>query len=346
MVSETRSGFACRVQAKLLLCGEHIALCGGGAAGLPVPESLHLHFTKHEGALVCTSRITAPCGSVSELPVPHAFFAFVRRVCAHHALPLLGETLTGTLNIESSIPLGSGLGSSAALCCAIARLVLHYAQAKHVQKKQAQQERRVWYLAHEFEQFFHARASGIDTALCAFARPLVLEPARLSDTLPQFQPVPIARKVLDKLHVVYGFMPREAACSTSIAAVQGHVNTPQKAQAFIEETAMVLKLLQSTSAHELCSNLAPHLTRIHQHLVRVGVSTQTMEKVIAYAQTQGACAAKISGAGAGGALVCLCASEENARHLARMLMHTFAASAELQAYMLPHGGAAPTPPFE
>ncbi len=321
--------FSCRVYGKLLLCGEHVALCGAGAAGVPVLQNLTLHFQAHDGAFACISQLVVPDGSSNELSMNNAFFSFVNDICKAHALPVLGQTLNGTITIRSSIPLGCGLGSSAALCCAIAQLILHYQKDENYH---IDYQRRVWHLAHRFEQFFHVRASGIDTALCTYGVPLVLSPAQIDHAHedvyapPQFRISPISCEILTQLHLVYGSISREASCAKIIHMVQKNLCMSDNARVLKRDTIQVLRFLQNAQVNELHAVLAPILTRIHTHLVQLGASTPTMEVIIACAYDSGACAAKLSGAGAGGSFVCLCKSNKNAHHVSAMLMKKLTAS--------------------
>jgi mevalonate kinase len=77
---------------------------------------------------------------------------------------LISDPADGTLEVRSTVPLSSGLGSSASLCVALARAFsrLHGAgtDPADIQK-----------LANAAEQAAHGRASGLDTAAIAWGRP-------------------------------------------------------------------------------------------------------------------------------------------------------------------------------
>jgi len=68
---------------------------------------------------------------------------------------LLPATLSGTLNITSTIPPSSGLGSSAALCAALAYFL--FTQGYLLREN-------IFDVAKECENFFHGQSSGVDIA--------------------------------------------------------------------------------------------------------------------------------------------------------------------------------------
>lgn len=141
------SPFRIRVPGKWVLAGEHSVLRGAAAVALPHPElGLELEFEPREGS-----------GLVVE---PGDAESLIREVLAGVGV----VEVPGRLEIKSTIPVGAGFGSSAALCVAITRWLSEPLQVA---------EERWTEFATELEHRFHGQSSGMDVAVIAAATPIV-----------------------------------------------------------------------------------------------------------------------------------------------------------------------------
>lgn len=146
--------FKTRVPGKWVLAGEHAVLRGATAVALPHPESgLSLEFvpSSAEGDLKIEPADAAPVirellGAVQDERTPRPW-----------APP------QGTLTIQSSIPVGAGLGSSAALCVAMTRWL-----AEPLAIAPADQHE----FARRLEHRFHGKSSGMDVAAALSGAPI------------------------------------------------------------------------------------------------------------------------------------------------------------------------------
>jgi len=145
-------GFEVKVPGKWILAGEHSVLRGCPALVFPLySRSLELMLSpdplkKAELSLVCDGEF----GEELQL----LFWGVVEKGCA--LKKLRRSELTGTLKIKSSIPIGAGLGASAALCVAI---------AKWFQSMKMVQEHELYEFARTLEDLFHGESSGVDIAV-------------------------------------------------------------------------------------------------------------------------------------------------------------------------------------
>lgn len=147
--------FSIEVPAKWVLSGEHSVLRGKKALAFPYPEfTLKLSYRKNPAAKELT---------ISANPFQSQVKSLIGR--AFEWLNVNPDLLGGgDLDIQSQIPIGAGLGSSAALSVAVARLAIWKANAS---------EDRWIALATHLEDVFHGRSSGMDVNVIAYAQPIL-----------------------------------------------------------------------------------------------------------------------------------------------------------------------------
>lgn len=143
--------FKTRASGKWVLTGEHSVLRGATAIALPHPEfGLSLDFEPDER--MGTLRVEP---QTAQNVIQELLSAF------HNQFP---STPRGTLRVESSIPIGAGLGSSAALCVAMSRW-----WAKNLKITDSE----ILRFATRLEDRFHGKSSGMDIAVITAGQPIV-----------------------------------------------------------------------------------------------------------------------------------------------------------------------------
>lgn len=136
----TWTSFHTRVPGKWVLAGEHAVLRGAPAVALPHPTAA-LEFT-----------FQPQVWDGLQVSPPHA------QETLEALLDILEmPSLRGQISIESTIPQGAGLGSSAALCVALA-------QWWASQQSITQPDDKIAELARKLENHFHGQSSGMDIA--------------------------------------------------------------------------------------------------------------------------------------------------------------------------------------
>ena len=131
---------------KYILAGEHAVLRGSAAIVFPLPDiAIQLRFERGADALHITS------SGVQPDIVTAAFNGLL-----HYALPILGKVHAGLhldITIDNQIPIGKGLGFSAALCVVFSRMCvcLNWIDVDSV-----------YHYAKQFEDYFHGASSGVD----------------------------------------------------------------------------------------------------------------------------------------------------------------------------------------
>lgn len=149
--------FETSVCGKWILAGEHAVLRGCPALVFPLRSKiLKLAYTKNPAADL-QLQLKGPHGAELQL----LFFGVVERACTLRNISR--ASLNGSVEIENSIPIGAGMGASAALCVAVARWFgfLGYLP-----------EEEFYDFAKNLENLFHGESSGVDIAVALSGKAL------------------------------------------------------------------------------------------------------------------------------------------------------------------------------
>lgn len=194
---------------------------------------------------------------------------------------------TGQLNIQSTIPIGQGMGASAAMCLALSRCILHFSQTIM----------EPWILAREMEHLFHGQSSGLDIIGAGSVQGTWFkngqQRALNCHHCPQW--------MLTQTHEI-------GMTSQAIAKVQSLWKThPERAQAIdlqMEQSVNILTAaLESENIH--LQDIAHGMKIAHDCFLDWGLITPTMQQKIKMLYAQGALAVKPTGSGGGGYLLSL-----------------------------------------
>lgn len=141
--------FTCKAFGKWILAGEHAVLRGVPALVFPI-QSRNLELSYSQGGNPLELRLIGDHGKDLQLLV----WGVLEKACE---IKKISRTdLKGTLLLESSIPVGAGMGASAALCVALTRWLgfLGYVN-----------EDEYYEFARNLENLFHGESSGVDIAV-------------------------------------------------------------------------------------------------------------------------------------------------------------------------------------
>lgn len=141
--------FSCKSFGKWILAGEHAVLRGVPALVFPIQSrALELHYSRGENPLEL--RLIGDHGKDLQLLI----WGVLEKAC--ELKKISRSALKGTLLLESSIPVGAGMGASAALCVALTRWLgfLGYVE-----------ESEYYEFARNLENLFHGESSGVDIAV-------------------------------------------------------------------------------------------------------------------------------------------------------------------------------------
>jgi len=262
--------------AKCILLGEHAILEGGSALALPIKnlrvEIEYLPSAEQEIFM--------------DIPLdPQAKLLFWDLLKED-----FGDVETrGTYHVRSRIPIGAGLGSSAALCVA-----LHKLFRKNI--SQYELIERAW--KSEFK--FHGKSSGIDPATIAVEKALHFK--NPSD----FSALEISAQ-LRGTHIFVLFDTQVRRSTQNAIALTNSLKSRDHKQ--WKECIAKLHRLVASGKEALETGdallLGQAMNETHLQLSELGVSHEKLETLRNFALDQGAVGAKLTGAGRGGFLLVL-----------------------------------------
>lgn len=245
---------------KLILVGEHAVVYGHRAIALAVSRGTTVEIRERSG----------PSGIESSL---------IRDDRLWPALTTLIPEFGIGVTITSDLPVGCGMGSSAALAVATVR-----ALAAREGREAGFEE--IYERAFAVERIFHGTPSGIDHAVSALGGAVLYRKGEAPERLDL--PTPLRLVVANT-----------GAPGNTLEMVAGvRARNPRA------DLRRIGALVEMTAAHLLRGDdVGPLLTENHRLLRAIGVSTPALDEVCLAMRSAGASGAKLAGAGGGGVAI-------------------------------------------
>lgn len=268
---------------KVILVGEHAVVHGRAALAASIDRQVKVWF---EGR---------PSGPIS-LSVPH-WNVSVSVGEAHPLADALGilaqevgaEHLSVSLHALAELPPAAGLGSSAATMVSVAR-ALAAAAGRRLDPERLEE------IATAGERCFHGNPSGIDVALAARGG---MGLYRRSTGLQAVTPAA-------PLELAVGVSGEPRSTADMVARVTGALaSRPEETGALLDELGQAAEAGAAALETGDLDALAGRMARAQEILAGLGLSTRGIDTMIEAALREGAMAAKLTGAGGGGAVIAL-----------------------------------------
>jgi mevalonate kinase len=276
---------------KVILCGEHAVVYGQPALALPVHQVkaeatlTELHDEENDRIL-----IQAPDIHLSQWMHEIDPDNPLRKVI-QLTLEMIGirDFTAQKLEIRSTIPIASGMGSSAAISIAIIRVLSQHFDSPLPPEIQSQ-------IAFEIEKSYHGTPSGIDNTTIAFERPVYF--IRGKD--------PIPFEIGAPFHLIIADSGTASSTSEAVAKVkESWLKDKAHYEALFDQIGFVSHSAQHAIKAGQVHVLGSLLNQNQMLLDSIGVSTPQLEKLIQVSRENGALGAKLSGAGLGGNIIAL-----------------------------------------
>jgi mevalonate kinase len=281
-----------RASGKVILFGEHVVVYGRPAIAAGLPIGLEVRVMDGDGPSVVSDDPT-----VASDPRP-------QRLVAEAAALADVDPRRVVVRVRSDLPAGRGFGSSAALAVATLR-ALFDATGRMLPLATALEWGR------RLEALFHGTSSGIDPAAAALGscfRFVRGEPPRVT-------PVELATPL--PLVVAYGSRPRSTGQAVGGLRARWEADR-ERHEALFDAVAGVVERGEAAMRGGDLGALGQAFDHNQALLESLGVSSDETTTLVAAARRAGAFGAKLTGGGAGGAVIALAAEPES---LAARLEH-------------------------
>jgi mevalonate kinase len=292
---------------KIILFGEHAVVYGHPAVAIPVQDvranaAVSIDFSI--GTPVIEANDFNIRISLDEPTVPDSITHLIKAIQLFNdkvaKLPKSGWRLT----LWSKIPIGRGLGSSAATAIAVLRALLK-AMNKILLPKELID------LSFELEKIHHGTPSGIDNTVISLEKPVLFRKDRQPASIKPSSPVYFV--VGDT-----GISKKTAEVVAQVAAARNN-NIEQYDRIFNQIGQLALE--GSRAVKDGDAKKLGHLMNENQSLLdKINVSSPELDKLIKAAVSCGAIGAKLCGAGKGGCIVAVSRDFESSKIIARQLM--------------------------
>lgn len=306
---------------KIILFGEHAVVYGRPALAVPVTQvhaDVEISDSARAGIWVDAPDVNLHA-ELNTLPsdhplasVIHNFLFLSSRVSPSPLTPLPqgeGKFPNIEINISSTIPVASGLGSGAAVTVALTR-----ALSSHL--KFPMNDEEVNAFAYEIEKLHHGTPSGIDNTVITYAKPVYFIKGQLIEIF----------KVGLPFTIVIADTGVSAPTKESVGDVRKLWEADQaKWERVFDRVGSIVEEARRAIESGTWNLLGAWMNENHRLLQQMTVSSPELDTLVSAALNAGALGAKMSGGGRGGNMIALVA-DSNADAVASALKQAGARS--------------------
>ncbi|MFQ5857867.1 MAG: mevalonate kinase [Anaerolineae bacterium] len=210
-----------------------------------------------------------------------------------------------SIHVESTIPVGRGLGSSAAVSAALVQAVARYFDtdpstgtvlSSSKGSGQGLSPAQVSRLVYETEVIYHGTPSGIDNTVVAFGRPVYFVRDQIMERFDVGRPMYLV--IADT-----GIMTPTRETVGDVRA--GWQRDPDRYEALFDEIGAIVCAARTAIAEGDLVEVGRLMDENHARLCQLAVSSDELDRLVYAARGAGAMGAKMSGGGRGGNMVAI-----------------------------------------
>lgn len=272
---------------KVILFGEHAVVYGRHALALPVPGAVGAGVER-----AGTLEVRVPAWGISRQiarDAPGGIDAAIMLILRELGI---GEAETFCISVDSRLPPGMGLGSSAAVAVAVTRALAHFMDLPL-------DDARTNAIAFACEKIAHGTPSGIDNTVSTYAEPMLFRNTGSLDITRVEAPPDVP--------LVIACSSAPGLTSEMVAGVrERYRQVPARYEALFDEMDDLAVQGAALLAEGAYTDLGRLMNICHGLLNAIGISNPELEHMVAVARRYGAAGAKLTGAGGGGSIVAIC----------------------------------------
>jgi mevalonate kinase len=296
-------GVVASAPAKVILFGEHFVVYGEPSIVLAIDKRAYATVDLREDKRIRVSSTNlgfagyfdegsfkVERGEPKEVRVRFE----VIKLAIDKVLRLSNDNSGLNVEINSTVPVSAGLGSSAAVIAAVTA-----ATASLLKTKISKED--IFRIACETENLVHGTTSGVDPAISTFGGALLFQ----TDT--GFKPL----EVQTDIPLVVGETGVERSTRVQVEKVRSMAENYPTIFEHLQKAAreIVLRAIDAIKENDL--NTLGRLMDVNQALLTaIGVSDESLERLINASRKVGGLGAKLTGAGGGGCMIALAKNEK------------------------------------
>ena len=290
------------VPGKIILFGEHAVVYGHPALAVPVTQvhaNVDVTESSRAGIWIHAPDVNLHA-ELNSLPSDHPIASVI-----HNLFFSLGISPFPPLeiNISSTIPVASGLGSGAAVTVALLRALSAFLSHPLTDEQVNQ-------FTYDIEKLHHGTPSGIDNTVVTYARPVYFV---------RDQPIEIF-KVGAPFTLVIADTGISAPTKESVGAVRKLWEADKvKWEKVFDEIGEIVQNAKERIENGEWRSLGVLMDRNHALLQQLNVSSPELDHLTEAARKSGASGAKLSGGGRGGNMIALVEADKAAQVLEALL---------------------------
>lgn len=276
---------------KIILFGEHAVVYGRPAIAVPVQEvqakaTVSANKGKDDPYILIEAPDINLSSRMTDLDDNHPL-----RKCIQLTLTALGikEYAPFKVHITSSIPVASGLGSSAAISVAVIRVLLKFFETDLELEHQSK-------LAYEVERIHHGTPSGIDNTVVTYGQPIFFRRGEDAQIILPGEP----------MHYLIANTGIQSKTGEVVGGVRERwLKNEEYYDAIFDQIAELTGLAKRAITSGQVPVLGPLMNQNQVLLEALGVSSPEIAQLVRCAMDNRALGAKLSGAGQGGNVIVL-----------------------------------------
>lgn len=289
---------------KFILCGEHAVVHGQPAIALPLSSRridlrVEPSILGPSGKIMLSFPALGLDAEIDDLPENHPISHAVLET-----LKVLGITQKPSckLHFNANLPIGSGLGSSAAMAVATIRGLSAFLG-------HPLDEQTVNQLAYECEKQVHINPSGIDNTVISYEKPLFFQRGKEPEFI----------QTVKDLHFILADTGIQKSTRENVAGLaKFREENPDFVNPRLEEIGELARTARKALLIGDDILLARCVNRNQELLRDLELSCPELDELISIALNSGALAAKLTGGGKGGHMLALVEADKNNIVLERM----------------------------
>lgn len=222
------------------------------------------------------------------------------------------------ISVQSTIPVGRGMGSSAAVVVAIVRAICNFYHF-------AINDYQLHFIVNQAEVIAHESTSGIDTLMASSNTPIIYRKSK--------QPIPFEFKM--DAYLIVADSGQEGHTKEAVAKVRRlKESRPEFVQNAMQSIGDFVQQAHEAIKQNDRIELGRLMTYNHYYLNQLAVSNTRLDNIVNAAWIAGALGAKLTGGGLGGCVIALADDASTAQSIEQAMKHAGA----VQTWSMPlHG---------